>query len=122
MDQDNKTTNPQQPQQTDAVQPTSDATNQINPTPATPDQQAQVPDYIEEVGGDMIGLLDEVNGDDTLIQKVADEMELDKDKIKSILTPLLHKIDQGQITVEEIALIMASTVVDEEDVPAQETK
>ena len=107
-------TNPPASDAAQAANPTAqnDTTNQANP--ATADQQTQAPDYIEDVGGDMIGLLDEISGDDTLVQKVADEMELDKEKVHGILTPLLNKIDQGQITVDEIALIMASTVVDED--------
>jgi len=100
---DSQTTNP----------PSSDANTTAQNQPANQANSA-APDYIEDVGGDMIGLLDEINEDDTLVQKVADEMELDKEKVRGILTPLMNKIDQGQITVDEIALIMASTVVDEE--------
>lgn len=40
-------------------------------------------------------------------------MEIDKEKTKVILTNLLKKIDNEQITSEELALIMASTITDE---------
>jgi hypothetical protein len=69
--------------------------------------------YIEDVGEDLIDLLDEINEDENLVQAVADEMKLDKERVKGILTKLLTKIDQGQITEDELALIMASTVADE---------
>jgi hypothetical protein len=102
-------------QQTDSAPSDEPATDQTQPD----DQQAagtsdvQAGSYIDDVGGDMIGLLDEIEEDENLIQMVADEMALDKEKVKTILTGLLDKIDKEQITVEEIALIMAATVADE---------
>ena len=108
---------------TTSNEPTSEApVAQSNPADpqTTDDQQAtatsDVPEpenYIENVGGDEIGLLDEISTNDQLLQEVADEMQLDTEKVKSILSTLLDKIDQGQITTEEIALILASTVADE---------
>ena len=69
--------------------------------------------YIENIGDSLIDLLDDIDEDENLLQVVADEMELDKERVKGILTTLLDKIDQEQITSEELALIMASTVADE---------
>jgi hypothetical protein len=105
-------------QQTDTA-PQADA--EVDAT-QTPDQSqdnasasaAQQPvNYVQDVGGDLIGLLDEIEGDENLIQTVADEMALDKENVKTILTGLLDKIDKGQVTAEELALIMAAPVVDE---------
>jgi len=105
--------------------PSVPAADQTQPTDLTNTDTANAPqegNYIDDVGGDMIGLLDEINEDENLIQKVADEMQLDKEKVKSILTGLLNKIDQGQVTAEELAIIMAATVADElTEEPAEET-
>ena len=110
---------------TDTPAPTDQETaTQSSPTPTVSnDQESQQTvegkdeieseNYVENVGGDQIGLLDEISGSDQLLGEVAEEMLLDKEKVKAILTGLLNKIDQGQITTEEIALILASTVVDE---------
>jgi len=76
-------------------------------------EDSEQENYDENVGGDAIGLLDEISTDQHLLQEVADEMQLDPEKVTSILTTLLDKIDQGQVTAEEIALILASTVADE---------
>jgi len=96
---------------------------QTQPANQTAPAVASKNDYIENVGGDMIGLLDEINGDDKLIQEVATEMNLDKEKVKTILAGILSKIDQGQLTAEDFALIMASTVADElTEEPAEEAK
>jgi hypothetical protein len=69
--------------------------------------------YIEDIGDGLIDLLDDINEDENLLQVVANEMELDKERVRETLTTLLDKIDQEQITSEELALIMASTVADE---------
>jgi ubiquinone biosynthesis protein Coq4 len=126
MDQNNQNNQGTNPQQPSTQQPANEVPNQSQTanqsSTATPDQQTQPLDYIEDVGGDMIGLLDEINEDDALVQKVADEMQLDKEKVRAILTPLLNKLDQGQITIDEIALIMASTIVDEEIDTEEENK
>ena len=58
-------------------------------------------------------MLDEISDDENLLQMVATEMQLDKEKVKKILVKLLEKIDKEEITYEELALIMASTVADE---------
>lgn len=69
--------------------------------------------YVEDIGEGLIDLLDDINEDENLLQIVADEMELDKERVRETLATLLDKIDQEQITPEELALIMASTVADE---------
>jgi hypothetical protein len=124
----------QQPDTTNQTEPQSEQTNtspqdapdqtptaqQANPATQNDAPAAAAPgNYIEDVGEDLIDLLDEIEANDNLIDIVANEMSLDKDRVKSILTKLLDKIDQEQITAEEIALIMASTAVDE--VPAEES-
>jgi len=76
-------------------------------------EEATADDYVENVGGSLLDLMDEVNEDDNLIQLVADEMKIDVTKAKSILTTLLDKLDKEQITMEELAFIMAVTVADE---------
>jgi len=102
--------------------PAPDAT-QTQPADQAAPAVAPQDNYIENVGGDMIGLLDEINGDEELIQKVADEMRLDKEKVKTILAGILNKIDQGQLTAEDFALVMASTVADElTEVSTEEAK
>jgi hypothetical protein len=95
--------------------PTPDINSQqiVNQTQTSSDITQQAEGYVEEVGGSLLDLMDEVSTDDTLIQTVADEMKLDINKVKSILTTLLDKIDKDQITIEELAFIMAVTVVDE---------
>lgn len=137
MDENSSNQNAQQPAQPSTSQPQQDQASVQAPvqnpadnsaTPTLPSQsenaqtqqanpsaesQTQPADYIEDVGGDMIGLLDEINENDALIQKVADEMQFDKEKVRSMLASLLNKIDQEQITEGDIALIMASTVADE---------
>lgn len=94
-----------QPQSTDQTQP-----NNADPIDTL---QAQ-DDYVENVGGSVIDLLEDVNENEDLVQMVAEEMRLDEAKLKSILSPLLDKIHNGQITIDELALIMAAPVVDEE--------
>jgi len=74
---------------------------------------AQTGDYVENVGGSVVDLLNDVNESDDLVQIVANEMRLDNNKVKSLLGTLLNKINQGQITMEELALLMAAPVVDE---------
>ena len=94
------------------------STDVTQTTPTTEPNQAVAPasiegSYIEDVGEDLIDLLDEINEDENLTEAVAKEMRLDKESVKAILAKLLAKIDQGQITEDELALIMASTVADE---------
>ena len=74
---------------------------------------SQPEDYIENTGGSVIDLLEDVNENDDFIQVIAQEMRLDSEQVKAILTPLLDKIQQGQITMEELALIMTAPIVDE---------
>lgn len=83
------------------------------PPPAETASSPSEDNYITNVGESLIDLLDDIQGDDSLIQVVAKEMSLEPEKIKSILTPLLDKIDKGQITMEELALLMAAPVVDD---------
>jgi hypothetical protein len=91
-----------------------DPNTQVNPSPqANTDTSLTDGSYAEDIGDKLIYLLDDINSDENLLQMVANEMELDKEKVKGILTKLLDKIDQEQITTEELALIMASTVADE---------
>lgn len=78
-----------------------------------PDTQAPVTDYVNEVGEDLIDLLDEISEDNNLLQVVANEMKLDPTKVQSMLASVLDKIDKEQITTEDLALIMASTAADE---------
>jgi hypothetical protein len=107
------------PQDVGNVSSSTDPATDQTPPAATDQQNAntgnvqQPINYVDDVGGDMIGLLDEINDDDKLVQEVADEMQLEKEKVKSILAGLLNKIDQGQVTAEEIALMMAATVADQ---------
>ena len=87
---------------------------QINSNPQTDiDTPMMDEGYVEDIGGGIIDLLDDINEKENLLEIVADEMELDKERVKGTLAKLLDKIDQEQITSEEIALIMASTIVDE---------
>ena len=93
-------------------------------SPAQPGVEAQpgagaqpggvpAPDYVNEVGEDVIDLLDEISEDNNLLQLVAQEMQLDPTKVQSMLASVLDKIDKEQITTEDLALIMASTAADE---------
>jgi hypothetical protein len=82
------------------------------------DQAVQDPaavdgNYINEVGEDLIDLLDEISENNELLQVVASEMQLDTNKVQSMLASVLDKIDKEQITTEDIALIMAATAADE---------
>jgi len=112
---------------TDQQTPAADQTAPAQQTDqAATDDPAAAPggNYIEDVGGDLIDLLDEIEADDNLIAAVATEMQLDKDRVKTILTGLLDKIDKEQVTEEEIALIMAAPVIDElptEQAPTDQT-
>ena len=100
------------PEASVASQP--DPNTQVNPSPqANTDTSLTGGSCAEDIGDNLIDLLDEINEDENLLQMVANEMELNKEKVKGILTKLLDKIDQEQITTEELALIMASTVADE---------
>jgi len=124
-----------QPQQPDNFDPAAQNGEPQPPAP-TPDAEAQsaaqqqpadqleenqpqanatpkAADYIEDVGGSVVDLLDDIEESDELVDVVAKEMKLDSQKVKTILGGLLDKIDQGQITIEELALIMAAPVVDE---------
>lgn len=69
--------------------------------------------YIEDVGNSVLELLDDIDSDEKLQQIIAGEMRLDASTVKSILTGLLDKVDQGQITKDELALLMAAPVVDD---------
>lgn len=91
--------------------PIQNVVQEQNSTPSS--DVPQDANYIENVGGSLLDLIEEVNSNDNLIQIVADEMKLDVNKIKSIITGLLDKVDNGQLTTEELAFIMAVTVVDE---------
>ena len=104
----------QSDQNVDQPQQTTASSESVAPTsPVTSNTTQNQGNYIEDVGEDLIDLLDEISEDENLLKAVADEMQLDKERVKGILTGLLTKIDQGQITDEELALIMASTVADE---------
>lgn len=117
--------NAQDASTTDTQAPSDPQTaTQSSPTPTVENTQesqqnvegedeTQPGNYAEDVGGDQIGLLDEISGSDQLLEEVAEEMQLDKESVRTILTGLLNKIDQGQITTEEIALILASSIADE---------
>jgi hypothetical protein len=107
-----------QPQQTDQTQsqPAPDYNQpqeNAQPAPVPEGDDAQVGDYIENVGGSVIDLLNDVNESDELVQIVANEMRLDNAKVKILLASLINKINQGQVTMEELALLMAAPVVDE---------
>ena len=84
-----------------------------NPMDSSVVNASETSNYIDDVGYSLISLLDQINSDEKLIQTVANEMRLDTNNVKSILAPLLSKIDQGQITLEELALITAAPVVAE---------
>jgi len=123
MNDQNDTTVPQDPSTTSQsdegqnAESTPEDTNsnseqlasQIQPA----EEAAQDEDYIENVGGSVIDLLEDIENNEDFIQVVAQEMQLDVNAVKSILTPLVDKIHQGQISIEELALIMAAPVVDE---------
>lgn len=89
------------------AEPQSVNASVANTIPAT--QQAS---YIEDMGGSLIILLQQINTNDELLAEVATEMELDTTKTKVILTNFLDKINHGQITQEDLALIMAAPVVE----------
>ena len=75
-------------------QPT-DLNTQVNSNPeADTDTSLTDGSYVEDIGDNLIDLLDEINEDENLLQMVANEMEIDKEKVKGILTNLLDKIDQ----------------------------
>jgi hypothetical protein len=94
--------------------PSDPNNNIVQPADQTGQNTAPVENaYINDVGEDLIDLLDEISENDTLLQAVAGEMKLDANKVKSMLASVLDKIDNEQITTEDIALIMAATVADE---------
>jgi hypothetical protein len=97
--------------QTDAVPLSSELT--ANPTPIDTDGTQPDTSYVDDVGESLMDLLDDINSNENFIQIVANEMQLDPEKVKSFLSGLLDKIDKEQITIEELALIMAAPVVDE---------
>jgi hypothetical protein len=114
--------NPDQGQQAEYPVPESASVDQTQPadqgqpqTPAADDSTVQEGNYIEDVGGSVIDLLDDIDGSDNLVKIVANEMRLDDQRVRTILSGLLAKIDQNQLTIEELALIMAAPVVDEVD-------
>lgn len=92
--------------------PVTDQSAPIIQVDASTDNPAQTASYIEAVGESTVSLLDDISADESLIQIVATEMKLDTSRVKSTLAALLDKIDKEQITTEELALIMAASVVD----------
>lgn len=103
--------------------PTSnDATQLVSQEPTAPsalveptgDQQQGMydqttdEDYIEDLGEDLIDFLDDMEGNENLLQNIASDMGIEKERARSILTKLLDKIDQEQISTEELALIITA--------------
>jgi hypothetical protein len=72
-------------------------------------------DYITNVGEQLIDLLTDISLSDEAKQKVADTMRLPVPQVTAILDRLLDKIDSGQVTAAELALIMTAPVADEKD-------
>jgi len=72
-------------------------------------------DYITNVGEQLIDLLTDISLSDEAKQKVADTMRLPVPQVTAILDRLLDKIDNGQVTAAELALIMTAPVADEKD-------
>jgi len=114
--------NSDQGQQVESPIPANEPTDQAQPedqgqpgTQAADDSTVQEGNYIEDVGGSVLDLLDDIDESDDLVKIVAKEMRLDDQRVRTILSGLLTKIDQNQLTIEELALIMAAPVVDEVD-------
>jgi hypothetical protein len=112
-------------QPTSIEQPQSPITNQQYPNNNQPTTQTQTQtnsdtnseeedeNYTEDFGNYIIELLDDISADENLTQKIANKMGLDKEETTEILENILQKIDDEQITPEELALIMTAPIVDE---------
>lgn len=70
--------------------------------------------YIDNTGGSFIDLLQEITDDPALQQKVATEMHMDLPTFQTLLTTLFNKVTQGQITKEELSLLMTAPMIDDE--------
>lgn len=120
----NATLDPTQ-QDSNQAQPTSVNASQSPPQESTPpdtlaptvptgDQELAISnqttdeDYIEDLGEDLIDFLDDMEANENLLQNIANDMGIEKERARSILAKLLDKIDQEQITTEDIALIITA--------------
>jgi hypothetical protein len=91
----------------------------VDPSVAQPPQEQQAQqqqqgDYITNVGRSMVDLLTDISLSDELTKTVADTMRLTVGQVTEILEGLLDKVDNEQVTEEELALIITAPVVDEE--------
>ena len=106
-----QTVTPQAPVQETSVTPLADEAQSVSqPTDATQEEN-----YIDNVGGSMIELMQDIAADEALKAQVAEEMRIDITAFNSILTEVSKKIEQQQLTKEVIALLLAASVVEEPD-------
>lgn len=70
--------------------------------------------YVVKVGRSMVDLLTDISVSDTSKQQIAEEMKLSVDQVNTICTKLLDKIDNGDITEEDLAFLMTAPIADKE--------
>lgn len=70
--------------------------------------------YIDNTGGSFMDLLQEISQDPTAQQEIATEMHMDLPRLQATLATILGKINQGQITKEELSLLLTAPMIDEE--------
>jgi len=86
----------------------SDSTTNVGDTP-------QEEDYVTNVGLSMIDLFTDISMSEGRKQKVAEAMKISVAQVTTIVEQLLDKIDNEQITEEELVFIISSSVADEFD-------
>lgn len=69
--------------------------------------------YIENMGGSLVDLLEQVNTSPDLVATLAKEMHLEHDATQTILETFLDKVHNGTITKEELALALTAPILEE---------
>lgn len=86
-------------------------------SPAVPNQAMNEKNdsetYIANTGGAMITLLKEISENSKFSQRVAEEMGLSVAQCTQLVSTIIKKINQGQITADELAVMMTAPIIDE---------
>jgi len=82
---------------------------------ASGENTTQEGDYVTNVGVSMVDLFTDISMSEERKQKVAETMRISVAQVATIVEQLLDKIDNEQITEEELAFIISSPVADEVD-------
>lgn len=105
---------PQTPVAAPAASQQTPPVSETSPSQPVPVAADEAGSYITNVGQSMVDLLTDISTSDVAKQKIAARMRLPVEQVAATCNRLLDKIDNVELTEEDLAFLLTAPIADEE--------